>query len=98
MLIITDDTRPSGSGVEGLQVAVGPRVVLVIQLDVQLGHAYRAENHLRVAHHILGIRVRGHLQLQAADVIIAAQGPEFRLLNSLNALELKNLQRKAHKK
>jgi len=56
--------------------------------------AFAPEDQLRVADDVLGVCVVRHLQLESADVVVAAQCPEVRLLNVQNAMELTYLYKK----
>merc|ERR1719297_202157 len=50
-----------------------------------------AEVALGVAHDVLGVCGGRHLQLEPPAIVVAAQGPEVGLMDSLNPLELHHL-------
>ena len=78
--------------VEGLQVLVRAVIVFVVKLDIELSDSHRTEDHLGVADHILRITVLQDLELEATNIIIAAQCPESRLLDTLYSLKLQDLE------
>lgn len=57
----------------------------IIQLNVNLLHADRLEDHPRVRLHVLWIDILRHFQFHSAHVNVTAQGPEVRLLHGINA-------------
>ena len=44
-----------------------------------------------MADDVLGVGVVGNLKLETSDVVVAAQGPEMRLLDVQNTVELAHL-------
>ncbi len=49
------------------------------------------EDHLGVANDVLSVGVAGDLEFESADVVVAAQRPEVRLLDVQNSLKLAHL-------
>ncbi len=77
--------------VEGLQILVRVVVVLVVELDVQLCHANRTKDHLRMANHEFWITGLQDLEFESAHIIVAAQSPKSSLLYPLHPIQLQDL-------